>query len=322
MEVPGMSTLLAVLVCGALAQIEPPAAVEDAAITSRIATMFALNEQLSAMSIDTSTDHGVVTLRGSVGDEVQKQLATDLASTVIGVLEVRNELIVVPSAYSEKEQRTWRQKVNDATTSAAVRGRLFYHREYKGMKIGVETINGVVTLHGVVDSEEQKEKIATLTSETKGVETVINNLVVRKPDEGTIVQHMGQQISDEWLESRIETAITLNRYISIRELDVEVEGGTCFLTGTVDTEQEKAVAAQIAESVVGVDQVQNDIRVRPDAVVLEGVNPPILESEPDPAAPPVLEADNIEEVEAAPVYDLQTVESMPLAPPATGPGQE
>ncbi|MCC6144519.1 MAG: BON domain-containing protein [Candidatus Hydrogenedentes bacterium] len=317
-----MSTLLAVLVCGALAQIQPPAAVEDAAITSRISTMFALNEQLSAMSIDTSTDHGVVTLQGAVADEVQKQLATDLASTVIGVVEVRNELIIVPSAYSEKEQRNWRQKVNDATTSAAVRGRLFYHREYKGLKIGVETINGVVTLHGVVDSDEQKQKIVALTSETKGVDRVVDNLVVRKPDEGTIVQHMGQQISDEWLESRIETAITLNRYISIRELDVEVEGGTCFLTGTVDTEQEKAVAAQIAQSVVGVDQVQNDIRVRPDAVVLEGANPPALAEEPDPSAPPVTQPDGIQEVEAAPVYDLQTVESMPLAPPASAPATQ
>jgi osmotically-inducible protein OsmY len=320
-----MTTLIAVLACAAFSQIQPPVAVEDAAITARVETMFALNEHLSAFSIQTSTEHGIVTLRGSVSDEVARDLAAELASTVIGVLEVRNELMVMPTAYSEKEQRTWGQRVNDAGTSASVRGRLFYHREYKGLKIGVETINGVVTLHGLVDSDEQKEKIAVLTSETRGVERVVNNLIVRKPDEGTIVQHMGRQISDEWLESRIRTAIMLNRHVSIRELDVTVRSSVCYLTGEVDTEQEKTLAAQIAGTVVGVDQVQNDIRVRPNAVILEGADPRLIEETLDPSAPPVQEAEtvpeaeSIQQVEEAPVYDLQTVESLPLAPPASSP---
>ena len=36
---------------------------------------------------------------------------------------------------------------------------------------------------------------------------------------------VGQNISDEWVEGRIKSAIMFNRHISIGDLDVEVDDG-------------------------------------------------------------------------------------------------
>jgi len=269
--------------------------VEDSVITARIETMFLLNQHLNPFNINTTTEQGVVTITGSVNDAIQKELAEELALSAKGVQSVNNEITVVPTAYGEKQRRSWRQKVEDKTVSASVRSVLLYHRHFKGLRIGVATVNNVVTLHGVVSSEEKKARIGAVAADVRGVHRVINNLTVRPKDPADPIQNIGRQLSDEWLEARVDTAIVLNRHLSGREIKVEVDDGICILTGTVDTAQEQALAEAVADSIHGVDRVQNDIRVREAVVLLEGIDPveepldapcegtPKLEEEPLPA---------------------------------------
>ena len=66
---------VSVLVALALVTPGQLGAVSDAAITTRIETMFLLNEHLSAFEINTGTQRGVVTLRGGVETQIQKDLA-------------------------------------------------------------------------------------------------------------------------------------------------------------------------------------------------------------------------------------------------------
>ena len=113
-------------------------AISDTAITARIETLFAVNEHLSPFNINTTTAAGVVTLTGSVSDDVQKLLATDLAKTGDGVTDVKNELTVVGTVVSQRPPKTWRQKIDDASLTAAIRSNLLWNRELKGLNIGVE----------------------------------------------------------------------------------------------------------------------------------------------------------------------------------------
>ncbi len=237
--------------------------VHDETITARIETMFQLNEHLSPFDIQTVTRNSNVTLTGSVNDTIQKQLASDLAASVDGVERVENRLMIVstmPSAPSST-QREWRDVVRDKSIAASVRTRLLYHKQFRGIKIGVRCEKGVVTLSGLANSEQQRIRIGQITYETRGVEEVLNNIGVHPKRSLSGPSDVSEHMTDEWIETRVETAILLNRHVSIREVDVEVNDGVCILSGTVESPAQRKFAAAIAQNVRGVGIVQNDIYV-------------------------------------------------------------
>ena len=246
--------------------------VEDSTITARIEALYLLDQHLNPLNINTTTREGNVMLSGSVNDQVQRELAEDLALGVLGVRFVDNQLVVINTVIGEKEQRTWSQRVQDRAVTAAVRGRMLGSGEFKGLKIGISTVNNVVTLFGVVPTEAHVESMVNIASNTKGVEDVVNQLTIRPRDDAyDAVRGTGRQISDEWLESRVSTAIMLNRHLKMRELDVEVDDGICMLSGTVDSEEKRVLAEEVARNVQGITEVRNTITVRAGGIVVPNI---------------------------------------------------
>ncbi len=69
-------------------------AISDAAITASVNAEFAKDNQLSALGIDVDTENGRVTLSGKAPNEAARERATQLASSVRGVVAVDNRLRV------------------------------------------------------------------------------------------------------------------------------------------------------------------------------------------------------------------------------------
>ena len=69
-------------------------AVNDTAITASIKTDFLKDPDLSVLKIDVDTRGGVVTLNGLAGDEAARTRAEKMASSIKGVKEVRNFLVI------------------------------------------------------------------------------------------------------------------------------------------------------------------------------------------------------------------------------------
>jgi hyperosmotically inducible periplasmic protein len=69
-------------------------AIRDAAITASVKIALAFEPGVAATEINVDTDGGVVTLRGEVGTEAERQLAVKVAEDVGNVTEVVNELTV------------------------------------------------------------------------------------------------------------------------------------------------------------------------------------------------------------------------------------
>ena len=91
---------------------------------------------------------------------------------------------------------------------------------------------------------------------------VKNELTVRAKEERGPLSTVGREVSDEWVEKRVETAIALNRHNQAwRALNVEVDDDVCILTGTVDTDEEKDLAEAVAMSIYGVQEVRNEIKI-------------------------------------------------------------
>ena len=68
--------------------------VDDSAITASIKADLLKDPGLSALGIDVNTVKGEVTLKGEVSTEVRKQRAEGIASHIVGVTKVNNQLKV------------------------------------------------------------------------------------------------------------------------------------------------------------------------------------------------------------------------------------
>ena len=69
-------------------------AINDATITASVKIALAFKPGVAATDINVDTDRGVVTLRGEVGTEAERQLAVMVARDVDSVTEVVNDIRV------------------------------------------------------------------------------------------------------------------------------------------------------------------------------------------------------------------------------------
>jgi osmotically-inducible protein OsmY len=129
-------------------------------------------------------DGGVVHLTGAVKDDIDRDLAGEVARGIDGVVSVDNDLTIDTdraNAVAEQhaaEHRDFGSWVDDATTTARVKSRLLANTNTQGLKIDVDTKDDVVTLSGRVESDQEKSLAGEIARNTGDVESVRNNLVV------------------------------------------------------------------------------------------------------------------------------------------------
>lgn len=70
------------------------------------------------------------------------------------------------------------KNVDDAAITASVKSTLVADKAVNLTRIDVDTNNGVVSLNGVVDSAQQKDRAEQLTRRVDGVRGINNNLQV------------------------------------------------------------------------------------------------------------------------------------------------
>jgi osmotically-inducible protein OsmY len=68
--------------------------VDDSVVTTRVKSKFAEDSTVSAMAINVETMKGVVQLSGFAKSSTEKSRAEELARSVNGVVDVRNDIII------------------------------------------------------------------------------------------------------------------------------------------------------------------------------------------------------------------------------------
>jgi hyperosmotically inducible protein len=145
---------------------------DDAVITAKVKAKLIEDPITKARKIDVDTVNGVVTLTGLVDSEEEIKRAIQIASSVTGVKKVVNNLRV--------GQRSFTQYLSDKEITARIKAKLIADPEVKALSIDVDTVNRVVTLTGVVESEDQKERAVSHAKSVPGVKSVVVNLQVKK----------------------------------------------------------------------------------------------------------------------------------------------
>lgn len=152
----------------------------DSGVTTKVKLKMAGDEAVKAYQIDVDTKDGVVTLTGNIDSQEAKDRALLLARETKGVRDVVDMIEVRTSDLSGSApsggDRTVGETIDDAGITMRVKSKLLDDPIVKGLRIDVDTKNGVVYLTGAVKSETEKQKAIELASQTKGVKEVKANL--------------------------------------------------------------------------------------------------------------------------------------------------
>jgi hyperosmotically inducible periplasmic protein len=207
-----ITTLLGILAAGMFAIA---CAQTDAGITTKVKGKLAADDTVKAYQIDVDTKDKVVTLSGNVDSQAAKDQAVALARSTEGVADVVDNITVAggsaampgehntemgggtmaggaapaPGGEGDKAMggnapnpepdRPVGQVIDDAAITAAVKAKLLADTTVGGLKIDVDTRNGVVYLTGDhMKSQAEIDQAIKLAKETSGVKSVENKLVV------------------------------------------------------------------------------------------------------------------------------------------------
>lgn len=160
-------------------------ALRDAWLQGKVETAFLFSEFLNPFDIDTDVENGVVVLRGAVESDIDRDLAGEIAESIDGVSDVKNELVIDKAKALEARAsddsnaaKSFRQKVSNATLTARIKTQLLLNGNTSGMRIDVDSRDGIVTLSGDVDSGKEKELAIRIAENTDGAVSVVDRLTV------------------------------------------------------------------------------------------------------------------------------------------------
>jgi hyperosmotically inducible protein len=158
-------------------------ALTDTGITTNVKAKFLADDAVKSSQLEVSTRNGVVTLTGNVDSEAAKNKALELARTTTGVKSVVDMISAreaMGGGDAPEPARSLGEVVTDAGITMSVKSQLLDDPLVKGLKIDVDTRDGVVFLTGAVGSDAEKQQAIRLAKDTKGVLDVKANLTQQK----------------------------------------------------------------------------------------------------------------------------------------------
>ncbi|HEY8154013.1 MAG TPA: BON domain-containing protein [Myxococcota bacterium] len=242
----------------------------DDQVEERVKANLKASRALADSSITVqSVNAGVVLLAGKAATLSDAYRAVGVTAAVPGVRRVASE-IQSPDTLGDKE--LWYDGAYDAavyegsaagdtwiTTAAKVR--LIASSDTPGFDINVDTNNGIVTLFGVVASEQAKRAAEAEVRKVGGVKNVVNDLQIVAEAKQDRVEQKDDQISKA-IQTRIDTVGGLDD----SDIDIAVSNGVARLSGTVVSRTDQVAALTVARSTAGVRRVIDDMRLEPPAV--------------------------------------------------------
>lgn len=82
-----------------------------------------------------------------------------------------------------------------------------------------------------------------------------------------------EAFKDGWIESKLETALMLNKYLNVLDIEIDVDNNVATLAGEVHSDIEKELAGNIALGIEGIDSVKNNLQVTPKPVTVNNAAP-------------------------------------------------
>lgn len=137
---------------------------DDASVTNAVETELSRSTTVSARDVETSTCHGIVTLKGTVDTPAQKEAAVKIAAQVPGVKNINNYLNTRHGSGD-----------SDYMLTNEIRNELGNHG-LGGVRCFV--VDRTAFLEGAVGSPDQKEKAEEVVGSFEGIEGINNDIQI------------------------------------------------------------------------------------------------------------------------------------------------
>jgi osmotically-inducible protein OsmY len=207
---------------------------------------------------------GVLVLGGEVESVKAKKLALERVAALPGIAGIADRLHVKPATpMTDKELRV---HVRDMLMEETSFSDLELHELQDGQdrlvhgapasargSIAFEVEDGIVTLNGRVPGLTSKRLAGVMAWWVPGVRDVINGIAVEPPEDD----------GPDMVAEAVRVVLEKDPFVDASQVRVGVRNRLVRLTGLVPTATEREAAERDAWCVFGVDNVINEIAVRP-----------------------------------------------------------
>ena len=238
-------------------------------LEARIQTTYELSPYLRPHELSVAVSkEGEATIKGMVNEDVDKELAGQIALGVEGIKKVKND-IEVKADYrpvGNRNAESFGNKVDDFSITTAVKSKLLWSKNTDGMDIQVTTVAGTVTLQGKAETAVSRELAVRIALNTNGVHKVDNKLVVASAGSSTTVGGSGESsavdagaaIADTWITSKVKSTFMYSSNLDSNDISVSTSKGIVTLSGKLDSGAEQELAIELASNIRGVLSVNAD----------------------------------------------------------------
>lgn len=224
----------------------------DARIKQDVESEMSWEPSIDETKIGIIVDNGIVTLSGKVDSYSNKITAEKAAQRVHGVKAVAVDIEV-----NDASSRT----PNDTEIAKAAVNTIKWDTSIPNNRVMVKVENGWVYLSGEVDWNYQKGAAKYAVQNLDGVRGVVNRIILKKSEPKPVE-----------IKKRINEAFKRSATIDSKNIEVEVNGATVTLTGTVSSIKEKEDAQRAAYFAPGIIRVKNKLTVEYQSLYMENEN--------------------------------------------------
>ena len=197
----------------------------------------------SEITISIEGNADIVTLGGTVKTHAEKTIAEDTVKEIKGVKAVIDEMTV--------SSLLWRKiKTDHEIVTAAIQA-FQWHALIPDELLKITVDSGNVTLSGRVNWQYQKNLAWNAINNLLGVKSIKNDIIVK--------QITPIKLDTMAIKSKISKEFERHARIDAESIKIEVKGNKIILKGTVRNFDEINEAEEIAWSVVGVEDVENNL---------------------------------------------------------------
>ncbi|HQU33672.1 MAG: hypothetical protein B7Z68_01840 [Acidobacteria bacterium 21-70-11] len=158
--------------------------------------------------------------------------------------------------------------VGEALLVVRVRVALLDRLKEDGLRVSIATHDGAVELSGAVKNRSSVELATRAAASVKGVRSVRSRVTVAdgtqgpEPPVARVVGSVERSVGDALLEARIKTRLLEQLGKVAFKVDVDAADGVVTLSGAVPDAARKRLAAGIARSTSGVQDVRDLLTVK------------------------------------------------------------
>jgi len=156
------------------------------------------------------------------------------------------------------------QKLRDTALRGSVKAALELDRNLKLFPIVIDVEDGVVTLRGELPDEALKQRAEAVAAAVPDVRQVVSHIRVAAElaTPGDTGRSLGESLDDKKIEMQVRLAFSLRRELKGTDLAVSAYRREVTLSGEVSSEEQRRLAAEVAQQTAGVASVTDRIRVR------------------------------------------------------------